>query len=76
MRRDQCLFCKSRSCYTKIYTDDFRYDEVACDKHVHDLEKHSDKVLGKNNGVMRTHLSGTSKLKRGKQYYVGGTIID
>jgi hypothetical protein len=50
----------------RIYTDDLSYDEVACNKHIIDLEKHSDRVLGRGNGVMRTHVTGTSKKKRGK----------
>jgi hypothetical protein len=66
MRKDQCKFCTSRSCYVRIYTDDLSYDEVACNKHIIDLEKHSDRVLGRGNGVMRTHVTGTSKKKRGK----------
>lgn len=67
-RKDECLFCKSRSCYTRIYrTADEKgpgYDEIACDKHIHDLEKHSDEVLGSHNGVMRLHMSSTARHKR------------
>lgn len=73
-RVDECLFCRSRSCYTKICTDDFIFDEVACNNHILDLEKHSDKVLGKDNGVMRSHVTSTARLKRGHQHYVGGEI--
>jgi len=68
-RKDECIFCKSRSCYTRIVRlEEPAYDEVACDYHVLELEKHSDEVLGTKNGIMRTHLSGTSRQKRGESF--------
>ena len=72
-RKDECLFCKSRACYTRIYRESDEkgpaYDEVACDKHIIDLEKHSDEVLGSHNGVMRWHQGSTGKLKRGEKIH-------
>ncbi len=50
----------------RIYTTaDSRFDEVACREHANDLEVYADAVLGKNNGVMRMHVSGNSKYQRG-----------
>jgi len=67
MRKDQCLFCRSRSCYSRIVRkEEPNYDEIACDKHISDLEKHSDEILGKNNGIIRTHITSTGKLRRGE----------
>jgi hypothetical protein len=66
-RKDECLFCSSRSCYSRIVRLVApQYDEVACYKHVEDLEKHSDKVLGYKNGVLRNHISSTGRMKRGE----------
>ena len=61
----KCLFCGSRQCYTRIYTRNLGYDEVACDKHVKELERHSDETLGAP-GTLRLHLSSTSRLQRGE----------
>ena len=63
-RKDECLFCTSRCCYTRIHNE--TYDEIACSKHIKELEKHSDNKLGINNGIMREHLSSTCKLQRGR----------
>jgi hypothetical protein len=69
-RKDECLFCSSRTCSTRIYRRDVPiYDELACDKHILDLEKHSDEVLGSHNGIMRNHVQGSGKYKRGEIYY-------
>lgn len=63
---NKCLFCKSRKCSTRIVrTEAPRYDEVACSKHINDLEKHADYTLGVNNGIMRWHISGY-ELARGE----------
>jgi hypothetical protein len=68
-RKDECLFCSSRTCSTRIYRREIPiYDEIACGKHVSDLEKHSDEVLGTKNGIMRTHVQTTGKFKRGEIY--------
>ena len=67
-RKDECLFCNSRTCHTRIVRLEYpRYDEVACDKHIVELEKHCDAVLGCKNGIVRNHCSscGTQRLKRG-----------
>ena len=67
-RKDECLFCTSRKCVCRIVRQESPYyDEVSCVHHISDLEKHSDKVLGKGNGVQRWHLSGLSKYKRYEQ---------
>ena len=68
-RKDECLFCSSRKCSTRIYRREVPiFDELACDKHVEALEKHSNEILGKNNGIYRTHVSGTGTYKRGEVY--------
>jgi len=68
-RKDECLFCNSRSCYTRILRkDEPVYDEIACSKHISELEKHSDKALGIKNGIMRNYISSTGKMKRGEAY--------
>lgn len=65
-RKDECLFCSSRKCGTRIVRlIEPKYDEIACDKHVLELEKHSDKVLGTHNGILRNHIS-SYKVKRGE----------
>lgn len=65
MRKNQCKFCASRSCYTRIVTPDLSYDEVACRRHVHELEKDADASL---NGALRCNCSSTGKLSRGEEY--------
>ena len=72
-RKDECLFCGSRKCHTRIVRlEEPSYDEVACHKHIEELEKHSDAVLGCKNGIYRNHISscGTRKLRRGEIIYV------
>jgi hypothetical protein len=67
-RKDECLFCSSRSCHTRIVRlENPVYDEVACSRHVANLEDHSDSVLGRKNGVMRNHITSSSKMERGEQ---------
>lgn len=66
-RKDECLFCSSRSCYTKIISE--KYQEISCSKHISDLEKHSDEKIGRNNGVKRIHQSSTAKVKRGEKWF-------
>lgn len=60
----KCLFCNSHKCYTRIYTKNLGYDELACDKHIKQLEAHADETLG-SPGTIRMHLSSTGKLMRG-----------
>jgi len=69
-RKDECLFCGSRSCSTRIVrsSEPPFYDEIACDNHVVALEKQSDEVLGSHNGIIRCHISSTGRLKRGEPY--------
>jgi hypothetical protein len=64
-RSDTCIFCHRRRCHFHIYTQDWVYDEVACEEHTLDLEKHADKVLGKK--ALRIHVTSTRKLKRGEK---------
>ena len=66
-RKDECLFCSKKSCYNRIVRlAEPKYDEIACGNHILELEKHSDEALGVKNGIMRYHISGTSKQCRGK----------
>ena len=65
-RPGECKFCTSRKCSTRIATPNMSFDEVACGRHIKDLYSLSDDMLGKNNGVMRTHISSTGSLKRGE----------
>ena len=65
MRKDQCAFCNSRRCYTRITSTEDNgatYDEVARSKHSEKLYKHSDE---KAPGVMKLYDSSTGSLKRG-----------
>jgi hypothetical protein len=66
MKKTKCKFCNSLRCHTRIISEDKTYDEIACDKHIHDLESDSDKILGSHNGVMRTHISSSMTVKRGE----------
>lgn len=43
---NRCFACPSRECFTRIYTDDLDYDEVACKKHVEDLAKEAAVKVG------------------------------
>ncbi|WP_312093408.1 hypothetical protein [Aminipila sp.] len=66
MRKDQCFFCHSRACYDRIVSsvdNGKTYDEVACRRHITDLEKHSDEKAPK---VMKLFVSSTGKQKRGE----------
>ena len=64
MRRDQCRFCSSTRCYSRIVSLDRRveWDEVACRKHAQQLETLVDQEIP---GVYRTHISSTDPLARG-----------
>ena len=53
MRRDQCFACKSRKCGTRIWAAGF--DEIACSKHVKELEALADTTLM---GAVRIYTSG------------------
>jgi len=67
VRRNQCKFCTSRKCHTRIVIKDFRYDEVACTIHTHKLEIDADNTLGRSVGISITHISSTANLRRGEQ---------
>lgn len=68
-RKDECQFCTSRSCYHQIFRDEEpRYDEVYCSKHIEEATQKCDEILGgRGSGIIRTHVSGTSKKKRGQR---------
>lgn len=48
-------------------TPDLEFDEVACRQHGKDVEEHADVVLGAS-GRRLMHVSGSSRLRRGKPY--------
>ena len=65
MRKNQCLFCTSRKCSTRIVSTEDNgkiYDEVACNKHSAQLHSHSDKFAPK---IAKLFISSTGYLKRG-----------
>jgi hypothetical protein len=64
-RKDECLFCSSRSCKERIVTSTDKgkaYDEIACIKYVKDLYAHSDKTVP---GTERIFRSSTGNQRRG-----------
>lgn len=64
MSKHKCLFCNSKKCHYRVVTTDDNgasYDEVACDKHILDLEKHSDETVP---GSMRLFMSSSDRLER------------
>lgn len=64
MKDDQCLFCKSRKCYDHIIssTDQGKaYNQVACHKHIRQLEQHSDQTAP---GIMKLFISSTAPVSR------------
>jgi hypothetical protein len=67
-RKDECLFCTSRKCNTRVVRqEEPLFDEVSCDKHINLLYGHADAVLGrKGSGVYRHHISSSGMLKRGE----------
>lgn len=65
MRTDQCKFCRSRKCNSRIVSSEDNgktYDEVACSKHSSQLDKHSDEVAPK---IMKLFISGTGTYEHG-----------
>ena len=65
-RKDECGFCKRRSCYWRVVNEN--YDNIACARHIDALHCHANEALGKNNGVARCNISSTAKLRRGDKY--------
>jgi hypothetical protein len=66
-RKDECLFCNSRSCYERLFSfvdGGKTYDEIACRQHVEDLYKHA--YGRKTSGVRICSMSSTGKHKRGE----------
>lgn len=60
-RRNQCLMCPSVKCYTRIYSLDGEYDEIACAKHVRALEKDYD---SKMKGTPMNHVTSSAGVRR------------
>jgi len=57
MKGSKCKFCRSYNSRTRIVSKDGTYDEVACIKHIKELEIDSDGFLGFHNGRIRMHIS-------------------
>ena len=65
-KASKCKFCKSVRCHYRIVSVDGAYDEVACNRHIRILEDDADRVLGINNGRLRTHITSTGLVNRGE----------
>lgn len=68
MRKEQCLFCKSRKCYERVVSSEDggkTYDEVACRKHAEKLREDSDVRAP---GVMKYFISSTGTMRRGEDF--------
>jgi flagellar basal body rod protein FlgF len=64
---NECFKCKSRFCSSGIISvsdKGEKFNEIACTKHIDDLEEKADEVLGHDNGVMRLSVSTTGGLSR------------
>jgi hypothetical protein len=61
VRPNQCRFCYSRCCYYSIISRDGSFDEVACLRHVRELEQLSDRHPGQ-----KICSSSTAKQRRGR----------
>lgn len=59
--RDQCRFCTSRLCYWRIFTDDGRFDEVACRDHRGLLERLAD---GSLKAAIRHNVTSSARVSR------------
>jgi hypothetical protein len=59
-QRDKCKFCSSRTCYTRIVSRYFVFDEIACCDHVRDLEAYASGFEG-----AKKHITSSQKIKRG-----------
>ena len=61
-RLEACSFCKSRRCYTRIVRFlEPKFDEIACDKHINELEQLADYTLGNHH---RHYIKSTLKIRR------------
>lgn len=65
-RPNECRFCTSRKCTLRIVSLAAKFDDIACGRHIRDLEVLADNELGAKNGIMRAHISGTSHKRRGE----------
>jgi hypothetical protein len=59
-RSDECRFCTRRKCYNRIATRDGSFDEIACPKHVDQLEQLAIETVEGD----REHITGTEPLQR------------
>ncbi len=64
MKGSRCKFCRSRNSHFRIVSVDKTYDEVACNKHTHELEDDADKILG-SPGKIRNHTTSSGIVYRG-----------
>lgn len=58
----RCAFCRSYACYERVFTRDGAFDEVACRRHIKELQKLSDIMLP---GVSKVFSSSTGPQSRG-----------
>ena len=63
---NECFKCKSWGhCSHHVFRlEEPYFNEIACDRHIEDLFKHADEVLGTGNGIFRTHRSSTGSVSR------------
>jgi len=66
-RKNECLFCTSRSCHAKIISEN--YEEIACSKHAKNLERHAREVRG-------IYRSSTGKMSRGENWFEAKASFD
>lgn len=66
-RKNECLFCTSRNCYDRVVSIDNgkTYDEIACRRHVLELDKHSDV---KAPGIIKHFIESTGRQRRGEPF--------
>ena len=60
----QCRFCSSCRCHVRIYTRGLGFDEVACNRHIRELECLANGTLKK--GTKRLHYTGMTPVSRGE----------
>lgn len=63
--RNQCFMCESVECYTRIYTEDFGFDEVACRIHAKALYLHANQTVDKSLNPIRQ--TGTTLTQRERE---------
>lgn len=60
----RCFKCGKLKCKFKIVCYTKRWEYAACDDHREDLCDKSNDELGKNNGVLRSHISSSSTVEK------------